>query len=217
MLLHPRTRKAGLPWDVRVFDSTGNCCAAADTSKTEVSGTGVVRKRRSPFHLLRVYMLCSARANVCLGRTRHVPDTRNPNKNWDGIVGQPDLPPKPCFGLSRRRPGSRMASQIMLLNALRCRTRKSLPNLEGVPCPGRRPPLPNIVAPLSPGPCATANLSTKILDFRGFDSSRISSLRGGILMSTVNSPEVLSQRTLGRIILVGRLGAKSHLCPCRHA
>ena len=42
---------------------------------------------------------------------------------------------------------------------------------------------------------STANLctSTKILDFRGFDSSRILSSRGGILMSTWNFPESLHQ------------------------
>ena len=52
----------------------------------------------------------------------------------------------------------------------------------------------------------TATLRTKILDFRGFDSSRILSLRGGILMSIGNFPEVLSQGILEEIILVGRLG-----------
>ena len=52
----------------------------------------------------------------------------------------------------------------------------------------------------------TANLRAKILDFRGFDSSRILILRGGILMSIGNVPESLSQRILVGIILVGRLG-----------
>ena len=50
------------------------------------------------------------------------------------------------------------------------------------------------------------NLRTKILDFRGFDSSRILSLRGGILMSLGHFPEMLSQRILAGILLVGRLG-----------
>ena len=54
----------------------------------------------------------------------------------------------------------------------------------------------------------TANLRTKILDFIGFDSSRTLSLRGGILMPTGNSPEVLSQPILVGIILVGRLGVQ---------
>ena len=54
--------------------------------------------------------------------------------------------------------------------------------------------------------CSTANLRTKILDFRGFDSSRILIVRGGILMCVGNCPEVLSQRILVGIILVGRLG-----------
>ena len=44
-----------------------------------------------------------------------------------------------------------------------------------------------------------ANLPTKIQDFRGFDSSIILTLRGGILMSIGNSPDILSQ-----LILVGR-------------
>ena len=56
---------------------------------------------------------------------------------------------------------------------------------------------------------ATANLGTKILDFRGLDSSRILILRGDILMSIGNIPEVLSQRILAGIILVGRLGVSS--------
>ena len=38
----------------------------------------------------------------------------------------------------------------------------------------------------------TANLRTKILDFRGLDSSRTLMLRGGILMSTGNVLESLS-------------------------
>ena len=47
---------------------------------------------------------------------------------------------------------------------------------------------------------------TKILDFRGFDSSRILILRGGILMSIGNFPEVFSQRILVGSILLRRLG-----------
>ena len=42
-------------------------------------------------------------------------------------------------------------------------------------------------------PALTANLRTKVLDFRGFDSSIILILRGGILMSIGNFPESLSQ------------------------
>ena len=58
------------------------------------------------------------------------------------------------------------------------------------------------------GQGATANLRTKILDSRGFDSSIIFMLRGGILMAKVNSLESLSQRVLVAIILVGRLGVR---------
>ena len=54
---------------------------------------------------------------------------------------------------------------------------------------------------------ATASLRTDILDFRDFDSSRILISRGGILMSTGISPEVLGRRILAGIILVGGLGA----------
>ena len=50
------------------------------------------------------------------------------------------------------------------------------------------------------------NLCTEILDFRGFDPSRILLLRGGIPMPTGNLPESLSQRLLAGIILVERLG-----------
>ena len=52
----------------------------------------------------------------------------------------------------------------------------------------------------------TANLSTNIVDFRGFDSSIILIQRGGILMSIGNFLESLSQAMLVEIMLVGRLG-----------
>ena len=55
----------------------------------------------------------------------------------------------------------------------------------------------------------TANLCTKILDFRGFDSSRILIQRGGIPGPVGNFLESLSQRILVEIILVGRLGEDS--------
>ena len=51
-----------------------------------------------------------------------------------------------------------------------------------------------------------ANLHTKILDFGGFDSSRVLILRRGILMSIGISPESLSQAILVGIILVGKSG-----------
>ena len=53
----------------------------------------------------------------------------------------------------------------------------------------------------------TANLRTKILDFRGFDSSRILILRGGIPRPTGNFPETWSQQILVGRFLVERLGA----------
>ena len=52
------------------------------------------------------------------------------------------------------------------------------------------------------------HISTKILDFGGLDSSRISSLRGGILMSRGNFRKVSSQQIL---ILAGRLGVDRSL------
>ena len=52
----------------------------------------------------------------------------------------------------------------------------------------------------------TANLRTKIIVFRGFDSIIILVLRGGIIMFIGDLPERLSRRILVRIILVGRLG-----------
>ena len=61
------------------------------------------------------------------------------------------------------------------------------------------------------GLCPTVNLRTKIMDFTGFDSSRILSLRGVILMSIGDFPESLSQLILVGIILVGRLGIGA--CP----
>ena len=67
----------------------------------------------------------------------------------------------------------------------------------------------------SDGQVYTANLRTKILDFRGFDSSRILILRGRIFMSMGNFPDVLSQRILVGIILVGRLGVNRPSCSAR--
>ena len=51
-----------------------------------------------------------------------------------------------------------------------------------------------------------ANLRTNIVDFRGFDSSIILILRGGILRPIGNLPESLSQAILVGIMLVGGLG-----------
>ena len=54
---------------------------------------------------------------------------------------------------------------------------------------------------------------TKILEFGGLATRARSQLRGGILMSTGNFPETLSQRILVGIILVGRSGvALNTLC-----
>jgi hypothetical protein len=55
---------------------------------------------------------------------------------------------------------------------------------------------------------ATANLRTKILDFEGFDSSRILTSRGEILMFMGNCPQGLGEQVLAGIILVGRLGVR---------
>ena len=55
-------------------------------------------------------------------------------------------------------------------------------------------------------PPFTPNLPTNIMDFRGFDSSIILILRGGILMSIGDFPESLSQAILVGVMLVGRLG-----------
>ena len=51
----------------------------------------------------------------------------------------------------------------------------------------------------------TANLCTNIMDFRGFDSSIILILRGGVLMSIGDFSGSLSQAILVGIMLVGRL------------
>ena len=58
----------------------------------------------------------------------------------------------------------------------------------------------------------TANLRTKILDVRGFDSNIILNSRGGILMSMGNFMEILSQQILVGVILVGRLGVLTRVC-----
>ena len=49
------------------------------------------------------------------------------------------------------------------------------------------------------------------MDFRGFDSSIILDLRGGIPRPIGNFPESLSQAILAGIILVGRLGVRRSL------
>ena len=51
-------------------------------------------------------------------------------------------------------------------------------------------------AATAPKGWCTANLRTKLLDFRGFDSSIILILRCGILMSIENLPDFLSQQIL---------------------
>ena len=55
---------------------------------------------------------------------------------------------------------------------------------------------------------STANLRTKIMDFRGFDPSMILIFRGGIRRPIGNFLEILSQRLLVGINLVGRLGVR---------
>ena len=52
----------------------------------------------------------------------------------------------------------------------------------------------------------TANLPTDIVDFKGFDSSIILLLRGGIPRPIGDFPESLSQAILVGIMLLGRLG-----------
>ena len=52
----------------------------------------------------------------------------------------------------------------------------------------------------------THNLPINIVDFRGFDSSTILKLRGGIPRPMGDLPESLSQAILEGIMLVGRLG-----------
>ena len=59
---------------------------------------------------------------------------------------------------------------------------------------------------------ATANLRTKIMDFRGFYSSIILMLRGGILMSIGNFLVTLSQAILVGIMLAGRSGVVRSSC-----
>ena len=51
-----------------------------------------------------------------------------------------------------------------------------------------------------------ANLRATIRDLGGFDSGRILSLRGAILMHMGDFPEGLSQQILAGMILLGRLG-----------
>ena len=62
-----------------------------------------------------------------------------------------------------------------------------------------------------------ANFRTKILDFRGFDSSRICISRGGIPRRIGDFPETLSHAILVRIIVVGRFGVLSWAAARRHS
>ena len=52
---------------------------------------------------------------------------------------------------------------------------------------------------------STADLLTNIMDFRGFDSSVILILRGGIPRPIGDSPENLNQAMLVGVMLAGRL------------
>ena len=65
-------------------------------------------------------------------------------------------------------------------------------------------------------PCHTANLRTKILDFRGFDSSIILILRAGILMSIAGSFLVINLSSqvinLSREILSREMGRSTACC-----
>ena len=63
----------------------------------------------------------------------------------------------------------------------------------------------------------TANLRTKIVDFRGFDSSIILILRGGIPRPMGSFPESLSQAILAGISLAGRIGRIANLLSLRSA
>ena len=69
----------------------------------------------------------------------------------------------------------------------------------------------------SPPPFTTANLLTKILDFRWFDSSGILILRGGIRMSKGTFPESLSQaiivnETVRTDRILAACGVYTHIC-----
>ena len=68
----------------------------------------------------------------------------------------------------------------------------------------RRVPHPGMIATIP----ATANLRTKIMDFRGFDSSNILIVRGGIPRPIGDFQEGLSQAILVGMILVWRLGVR---------
>ena len=80
-------------------------------------------------------------------------------------------------------------------------------------------------APATRACARTANLRTKILDFRVFDSSIILVLRGGILIPQGDFPETLSEPILAGIIFVGRLllrrpfsvAAGARRCPQRRS
>ena len=58
----------------------------------------------------------------------------------------------------------------------------------------------------APAPLATPDLPANIVEFRGFDSSIVLILRGGIPRPIGDSPESSSQAMLVGTMLVGRLG-----------
>ena len=57
-----------------------------------------------------------------------------------------------------------------------------------------RPPRQEVQSKVFTKRCHSASLRNKILDLRGFDSSRILILRGGILRSIGDFPEIMNQR-----------------------
>ena len=86
-------------------------------------------------------------------------------------------------------------------------------------CPARSPKVPQAAQDINHIRCGpshrptvnvyTADPSTNIVDFRGFDSSIILIQRGGIPRPIGNFPESLSQAILVGIMLVGRLGGRA--------
>ena len=83
-----------------------------------------------------------------------------------------------------------------------CKNMRRFPAVSGSASP--------LQAPQSPSVCPTPNLPTNIVGFRGFDSSVVLILRGGIPRPTGNFPESLSQAMLVGCNVSREIGRTGH-------
>ena len=142
-------------------------------------GRGFLFHQRSRSHGLKL-ILCYIIIRVCIyiyiiERERKREKERERERERESAAERP--------WLSTERAAALAAAFIICVIYEHDRLRETDTHPTGLPLP------PNV----NVSPCPTANLRTKIMDFRGFDPSRILMLRGGIPRTTGNFPESSSQ------------------------